>query len=142
MYRLDLDDPRLNLPVAVYRSGDGRLQSRPPFGLGHRPAEMRVAFFAKDREGEGTVPIVERLVGDRTELRVADPGHPAPIFHALPADLADPPPGTTPLFAYQVDSGEVRYATEADAPDGSRQVGEAICRVWRRPGPERQPLFP
>jgi hypothetical protein len=118
------------------------LQPRPPIGLGDRPAELRVAFFAKGREGEGTVPIVARVVGGHAELRVADPGHPTPIFHALPADLADPPPGTAPLFAYRDDLGALVYATEGDAPDGSRRVGGAIARVWRRPGPGRQPLFP
>ncbi|QDV38583.1 DUF4185 domain-containing protein [Tautonia plasticadhaerens] len=139
MYRLDLDDPRLNLPVAVYRMGDARLRPGPD----GRPAEQSIAFFALDREAEGTVPIAERLVGDQGMIRIGGPDDPEPIFHALPADLADPPPGTAPLFEYRHDSGHVHYATEGDEPgEGYRRVGGPICRVWRRPGPERQPLFP
>lgn len=48
MYQLDLDDPRLNLPVPFYEL-DGRFITKAP----GRP----VAFFALERPGPGSVPI-------------------------------------------------------------------------------------
>jgi len=50
MYRLDLGDERLVLPVAVYRKADG--------GLGFRSGES-IAFFACDRPGPGLVHVGE-----------------------------------------------------------------------------------
>ena len=53
LYKLRLDDPRLNLPVAVYRSADGSHH------LGDNGKEEAVAFFAMEKPSAGTVPIVE-----------------------------------------------------------------------------------
>jgi hypothetical protein len=50
MYKLDLDDPRLNLPVP-FSEVDGRFVAKAP----GRP----VAFFALERPSPGTVPIGE-----------------------------------------------------------------------------------
>lgn len=68
-YKLDLDDPRLNLPRPVY-AVDGRP------GFGPRPGESPI-FYALDRPAPGGV-----AVGP---------------FHALPADAADPPGTSVPL---------------------------------------------
>lgn len=151
MYRLDLDDPRVNLPVAIYRvpgdDGPGRL--RPVEGLRFepRPAEGIVAFFALDRPGEGTVPVVEVLGPAGVELRAGGddaPGDDGPtIFHALPVDAPGPPPGTVPLFAFRDEGGRLVYeAGTHPSRDGLQRIGDPICLVWERPGPERQPLFP
>ncbi len=69
MYKLDLGNPRLNLPVPIYRVG-GRFDSRMP---GHR-----VAFQALERPAPGTIPVGS--------------------FHVLPLDRADPPSTTTTLY--------------------------------------------
>lgn len=69
MYRLDLDDPRLNLPRPVYEV-DGR------FGFGPAPGRSP-RFFALDRPGRGTVPVGP--------------------FHVLAPGAADPPAATVPL---------------------------------------------
>jgi hypothetical protein len=145
MYRLDLGDPRLNLPVALYRARDeqGRERLRPIEGIGDRPAEGSVAFFALDRPGEGTVPVVEAEGDEGVTLHVGADIEGTPIFHALPVDADGPPPGTAPLFAVRDDQGRIRFeAGDESLPDGWERLGEPICRVWLRPGPERQPLFP
>jgi hypothetical protein len=72
MYRLDLGDPRLNLPVPISEV-DGRLASWSP----GRP----IRFFGLDRPGVGTVPI-------------GDP----PIGHGLAVDARNPPATTTLLY--------------------------------------------
>lgn len=100
MYRLDLGDPRLNLPVPVYEV-DGKLAPRSP---GHR-----VAFFALERPGPGTIPI-------------GDPAR----FHALPVDSTESPATTTALHETP---GAPGFATEEARPEGSRPVG----RVWKSP---------
>ncbi|RUL89200.1 hypothetical protein [Tautonia sociabilis] len=153
MYRLDLDDPRLNLPVAIYRIPDhqGNDRLRPVTGLNMepRPAEGTVAFFALDRPAEGTVPIVEVLGPSGVELQAGSSPegdrHSPTIFHALPADSDDPPPGTAPLFSFRDENGRrVFAASSSEQPlrDGWERLGGPICLVWTRPGPERQPLFP
>src|SRR5439155_20880164 len=49
LYRLDLADARLVLPVPVYRLANERLGTRKP--------RERIAFFALDRPRDGAVPI-------------------------------------------------------------------------------------
>jgi len=94
-YKLDLDDPRLNLPRPVYEV-EGKYQ------FGPRPGR-RPEFFALDRPGPGTV-----AVGP---------------FHVLPDGSANPPPTTTPLREVAAtDPGlSPRYTTEEKA--GGRTVG-------------------
>ncbi|HUT95832.1 MAG TPA: hypothetical protein VMY37_40645, partial [Thermoguttaceae bacterium] len=60
MYKLDLADPRLVLPVAVYRltedDGPDRFATADRFD---RAGSRRVAFFAYDRRAEGTFPVYQ-----------------------------------------------------------------------------------
>jgi hypothetical protein len=84
MYKLDLDEPRLNLPAPIYEV-DGRYLSRSP---GHR-----VVFFALDRPAAGTLPI-------------GDP----PLFHALSVDREGPT--TTILHEQTGKDGLKTYSTE------------------------------
>ncbi len=76
MYRLDLSDPRMNLPVAFYREGD-RLKTRAVGG--------RAEFYAKERPGPGLVGIVEDP--EAGHLRIAGASD-RPIFYALQAEGA------------------------------------------------------
>src|SRR5262249_9438325 len=81
MYRLDPADPRLALPQAV---ADPLAVPAAFFS----PEEAgRIAFFAPDRPGAGTIPVLEeRKKGNLVRLRVgkAEKGEKA-AFHALPA---------------------------------------------------------
>src|SRR5262249_17747990 len=100
LYKLDLADSRLNLPVPVYSlSGE-----KPPARFAtvsrlKKDQSVPVAFFALDRPGNGTVPI---SAGETGVLHVgkSEEGNAAALFHALPADSDQPPATTTPLYEF------------------------------------------
>src|SRR5262249_3391694 len=56
MYKLELSDSRLNLPVAVYRQKDKLRVGLARDGSG--PSRGPAAFFARERPGPGTVPVI------------------------------------------------------------------------------------
>lgn len=133
MYRLDLADPRLALPVPVYGAGQppGRFSSFPAPAAG-LPAGG-IACFGLDRPGPGAVPVFALPSG---ALQVGSP--PAgrePVFYALPADLPNPPATTVPLYEYvPVVGGAPVYACEPEgAPAGYERQAAPVCRVWRKP---------
>jgi hypothetical protein len=137
MYRLDLADGRLNLPVPVYRisgKGEERLGGLPPGDKGNLPP---IAFFALERAGAGTVPVYAEKDGFRLVVGKA-PGAKegdklAPLFHALPADTKAPPATTQPLYEYIREGGKDRlYSTEAPKA-GYRRSERPLCLVWRNP---------
>ena len=105
MYRLDLADPRLNLPAPVYRTREGRHVTGPAHAGSGPPV-----FFALPRPGVGTVPIVERggvlSVGDATAK---------PLFHALPVDARGSSKTVVPLA------------------EGLEPGSRPVCLVWRAP---------
>ncbi len=84
MYKLDLGDPRLNLPVPIYESA-GKLSLKSP--------GQPIPFYALDRPASGTIPI-----GD---------------FHALPVDMKQPPSTTILLYEARKDEKAPAYTTEA-----------------------------
>jgi hypothetical protein len=139
MYRLDLADPRLNLPVAIYRLARGgfRTASR----LDKDDTSLRPAFFALERPAVGSVPVYETMKGPAPALEAGDRTRPTgagePVFHASPADAKDPPAATVPLHAVQRTDGIVVGYTTGDDPEpaaeGLRRAEQPICRVWRSP---------
>ncbi len=129
LYRLDLDDPRLVLPAAVYSAGEGRfgfVQELKPKG------ELAPAFFALDRPRKGAVPVYAE--GGRLTLDPPRPGA-RPVFHGLPADLRDPPATATPLYEFIHRDGKQRvYTTDKGwSQDGFARTAEPICLVWHNP---------
>jgi hypothetical protein len=104
LYKLDLGDPRLNLPGPIYEV-DGRYKSRST----GQPA----SFFALDRPGLGTVPI-------------GDP----PLFHALPVGREGP--STTVLYEQSREAGATNYSTEQARGPGLGPA-KPVARVWRNP---------
>jgi hypothetical protein len=144
MYRLDLADPRLVLPVPVYRDADGystaRRETARAGGLASGDSEL--AFFALDRPREGAVPVfADRLEDGGFALRlgaqpgVPEPEHAEPCFYALPAQTEPRPATCVLLFEYMSDDGSRRlYATEQDAVSaGFRRADNPLCLVWRSP---------
>ena len=117
LYKLDLDDPRLNLPVLV------RVEKSP------------APFFALARPGEGTVPVYAAGDGLKTG---APPGSSRAgiLFHALPAEVKSPPPNTVPLWEFREKgadgAGFPTYSTDEAVP-GLERAARPVCRVWRNP---------
>jgi hypothetical protein len=148
MYRLDLSDKRLALPVAVYdvsvAEGSTRFLTRA--GRPETRDEMphRVAFFAPDRPGLASVPVYEETdpTGGRI-LRVGSrpgaagtPG-PSPLFFVQPDDPDAAFPSTVRLCEYQEEPGGRRsYSLESPGlrkrPASKSRV---LGRVWPNPAP-------
>ena len=149
MYKLDLTDERLNLPVAFYRQPDSSIPRRSSSLTPHLPGPVErsdwvvrdgpIVFWALDRFKSGTVPVFESSTESGAEyLRVGskpiEDGF-KPLFCALPADADQAPAPTVGLYEFRHSDGRRVYATEdnADLPAGFEQSEKPICRVWRHP---------
>jgi hypothetical protein len=134
LYKLDLADSRLNLPVPIYRLSKEGTPAR--FGTVHelKANPSAVAFFALDRPGKGTVPL---YADEKGTLRIGklDESGAAPLFHALPADDKSAPATTVPLYEFVHKDGDKRaYGTEGDWSNrGYKRFAKPICRVWGNP---------
>ena len=130
MYKLDLADPRLALPVAVYQLRKQPHILRTLHDLQGERRDCHVAFFALDRPTGNTVAVYE----EAGRLRVGKPeltrkGRPKPLFHALPADLKTPPATALPLFEHLSRDGKTRFYSTARK--GSTE--KPLCLVWGNP---------
>ena len=147
MYQLDLSDPRLALPVAIYedRSGEGtatRLVTKAsPVDRAATPPRP-VAFFTPDRPGIAWRPVYEQYDATHGQsLDVPAGGQPAersgsrPLFYILPADVKDYTAATVPLYEYREEgTGRRFYAVEPPSQNArSRLTHTQLGRVWRNP---------
>jgi hypothetical protein len=137
LYKLDLADVRLALPVPVYAlSGDVAVG---PFGTAAalKPgAPRRMAFLAPDRPAKGTTPVYARTPdGGALQAGVEPDGKPPPLFHALPADTKSPPATTLPLFEFVHTDGKQRaYSIDPNwTKAGFTRAAQPLCLVWRNP---------
>lgn len=132
MYKLDLSDPRLGLPVPIYRTEKGRLGHRS--GVEPGPPEA-VAFFALDRAVEGAVAVYATIDGSQLTTAPTDPEKQATIFYGLPADSSDPPATSEPLYAFRNPStNEWIYSTKDRVPEeGYERQPKPLCLVWPNP---------
>jgi hypothetical protein len=132
LYKLDLSDARLALPVAVYDLSPGEAHERFGTTPPAKAKDPQPAFFAPDRPLPGTVPVLAAKDG----LRLGKPGDGGAVFHALPADTKAPPATSTPLYEYRHrDSGRRAYAVDPHLSlPGYERAGQPLCLVWRRPG--------
>ena len=139
LYRLDLADPRLRLPVAVYQTGP--IPDR--FVVGAAESSSSVAFWALDRATPDVVAVYEAPTeqgfpalrrGQTAELVAVSE---TPLFYALAPDHPSPPEGSVPLYEYRSRDGTRRaYASgESSPPELKGYVREStpLVRVWERP---------
>jgi hypothetical protein len=113
MYRLDLSDPRLALPVPVYYDKAGTYRTG-------RPELGKPAFFALDRAVPGSVPV---------------PSVGSALFNGLPVNAEKAAPQTVPLKEYISLDGKRRiYSTGTIREDHNVRLSERPpCRVWAAP---------
>ena len=153
MYRLTLDDPRLFLPVPVYRvigaNGLASYQLREEVARQNgwqRIEEIPFFAVAPNRKREGLVAIYavanqSAIGGELVLQRDLPAGKNAqvnPLFYALPAEDGGknvPSPGIVPLYEYRNRaSGAQLYSTEANLKSaGLERATQPLCRVWRNP---------
>lgn len=129
MYRLELDDPRLNLPVPVYeRPGDaGSTWSTVRHG------NVAPRFFALLKPAEGTVPIgwdekTGRLVG---LAKAADA-----LFHAAADPAALGMDYLLPLHEWtRANQAQTIYSHDDRPPSDEKwkRSEEPLCHVWPLP---------
>jgi len=137
LYRLDLADERLALPVPVYRTGqsNGAAQSL-QFRVSEDsvPERSHMAFFALDRKTPATVAVYWRTVNGHQQLTTESSAGESsePVFFALAVDQTDAPATTEPLIEFvHRETGEYRYSTTAIVENGFKKHRE-VCRVWSR----------
>jgi len=126
MYRLDLSDSAVKLPVAFYDTSG--LEGRAPFAS--KEADGSLSFFALERPSANSVPIV----WDGSTLRSGAPNNEAQVlFHAIPANAESPPATTVPLYEFiHEGSGRRVYKMERkwSQPNYRRSI-DPVCRAWR-----------
>jgi hypothetical protein len=146
MYRLDLADRRLALPVAVYElpAGDGSVRFTTRSGLKEsgEGTPRQVAFFAPDRPGIAGVPVYEepdpndgRLLRLGTGAATPSDRSTAPVFYVLPDDPRGLDESTVRLYEHQTQAGGRRsYSVD---PSGRKvraaRPGRILGRVWPNP---------
>jgi hypothetical protein len=138
MYKLDLADPRLVLPVPVYAAGE---PGRPPrYATAPdlpRSQSHPVVFYALDRPRPGTVPVYAGGADGSGTLTIGAPTTTGkrPVFYALPHDVKAPPVTAVPLFEYLRESDGARsYSADAGASKpGYQRSRKPLCLVWRNP---------
>jgi hypothetical protein len=145
MYRLDLDDPRLHLPVAVYDRNEDRAEGSPPYTTGDRlsPQERRgpIGWFALDRASDQSIPVLAEMNTGTGVTLVVGPAATGsresgqPLFHALPADMSDPPATAVPLYEFVHESTQQRRYTTQQRLDlaGYGRTPAPVCLVWPTP---------
>ncbi|MGP0065286.1 MAG: hypothetical protein ACLQGP_17000 [Isosphaeraceae bacterium] len=149
MYRLDLADRRLALPVAIYEvpvnRRSVRLVTRHGLSAAPRTESVRIPFFAPDRPGFASLPIYEQVdAAGHLTLRVGTdvvpPGGagPEPLFFILPDDHSTRGWATVLLVEHANGSGGPTYSLEGSGSGLRPAAGDRVLgRVWRNPG---QPL--
>lgn len=146
MYRIDLNDSRLYLPVPVYHISNAKEQ--PAYALRETVYSLDdwntvkdIPFFAlaPNRYVKGTIAIHLDKAKGRLKAGDLDARH-LSVFYALPAESAP----TDSLFAlgnlsniaylyeYQNDQGDYIYSTLKELKAMKRSE-KPICRVWRNP---------
>ncbi len=122
MYRLNLDDQRVTMPVPVYRHG--RQLTMASTGMEHVSSmDAPVAFFAMDRESPFTVPVH------------ATRGDAQPLFYGISNEQANSFPMLRPLYEYrnEIDGQTVLSIDAGWAQDGFERTDEPLCQVWENP---------
>lgn len=154
MYRLDLADPRLVLPVPVYcLSEPAEPQAFATAGdLPEKGKARLIAFFAPDRAAPGLVAVcrdhgeinspTRSLTVKATDGDSAAGAGKNVLFYALPPDVKDPPAASVPLFEYTRESDGSKFwsAAENASVAGCRKSDRPLCRVWQSPTRLRYPL--
>lgn len=120
MYRLDLDDDRLQLPVAIYRESQDSALSGLTRTHPSSDSYTPVAFFALEKPYNQRKCIQISLTNDQHN-------HDAYIL-AVDADM----PGTVPLYEYRKGNSVVcSFATDPDVRvPGWKRLPSAVGRVW------------
>jgi hypothetical protein len=135
MYRLDLADPRIRLPVGIRRQvidhGEQLIRAS---GEKMDSTFREVLFFACDRAFPNSKPFFADEAGRGGGLtRVPSLGGvSSALFHALDSEL-EKPSACVPLFEYTDNGGKKRYRLENAELAGFKRAEKPLCFVWPVP---------
>lgn len=138
MYRLDLADPRVAIPAAVYETaGVNGSQFATGPKLGDRKV-TRVPFLAHDSAVGGAIPVYEMFSstdGYRLSLQKPADGNSEPVFYALSAETPNAPVTARPLYEFvNARAHQRRYSTTVDQfGEGFERMPKPLCLVWENP---------
>jgi hypothetical protein len=144
MYKLDLADLRLVLPVPVYRSmrADGTAQFATRRDLPADSTSAEIAFFACDRPATGLLAIYEVPAPEGApRLGTGETAMPEameklrPVFYALPADHDPNLPTAVALYEFASAEGQRwDYSTDANRSlSGFTRSKRPAYFVWKNP---------
>jgi hypothetical protein len=140
MYRLALDDKRLNLPVAVYpvQTTPEHLEYLTRESILARGLQNRVtkaSWFAMSSATDNTdfISIYTNPLSQGGLTRTKPSSDAKPIFVGLNLEKTNTP-ATTVLWQYQGTNGQYVYTVSNNPPKGCNTPGIPLCRVWRTPG--------
>ena len=133
MYKLNLEESRLVMPVAVYHLQSDRRYVTANDLPDHYVGDLAPVFFAADRPRKNTIPVYRSIVEGQTLLTIQEANNEL-AFYAEPADAEDHGPWTVPLFEFQntVD-GSKWYSVTSNPGPQYEQPGQPICFVWTNP---------
>lgn len=119
MYRLDLDDPRLSLPVAVYdASADGKGAYGTRDDLLGRTEPVAAAFFARDVAAAGFVGLAWSGPACEPRRLVPAEGTTLPVAFYVAKDKTAAKLATVPLYEQTNAQGAAAYGLSATALPG------------------------
>lgn len=159
MYKVELDDARLRLPVAIYRV-DGKNAGY--YQRNNLPENVKleregdIAFFAPEQERKGTVAVYQVSDKESKSVRLtlekpAGEEKPAVAFYAEPDDVQGETSGTlratVPLYEYKNSkTGERFYSVKESLSETDKGIDalpedadkyarteKPLCRVWPNP---------
>ncbi|MFT3926555.1 MAG: hypothetical protein QM778_28680 [Myxococcales bacterium] len=135
MYRVDLEDDRLIMPVPVYVRAQGTdlVTKR---GLRRDEAPLAAAFLALDRATSESVPVSWSTAscGADRKLVVGDTPAVTPLFYALAANTTPAPAHTVGLYEFAHADGRRAYGLDgATLPAGFARGAKPIALVWENP---------
>lgn len=132
MYRLDVNDPRLGLPVAIYALGADYVDKLqlPTTGPARTPA-----FFALDRRTTNddvvAVAWTHASCSPARRLVASTTPNTEPLFYGVTSASSARARGMVPLYAYRDAEGVESYALGgAVAAQGSTRVDPPLIYVW------------
>jgi hypothetical protein len=135
MYRVDLDDARLVMPVPIYDVGFLSSDFITKRGLRRGLPKVVAGFLAPDRPMAGTVPVAwssAKCATARTLVVGANPPT-TPIFYAL-APGTSPRADTVGLHELTDTNGHRTYGlATATVPAGYTRSPKPIALVWQNP---------
>ena len=142
MYSIELDDPRLFLPVPVYQTGNESARYLTHNAIENDVRDGKIAFFAPDRPKEGTMPIYESWSPESqawllssTSVASTEKSDERIAFYAIDRATDSPPPCTTPLYEFVDPSSRKRLYSihESLCSEQYKRTKRPVCLVWEKP---------